>query len=101
MLNEKGKLINCFGCGRDTTARHGYCYRCVGTGNPYRNITQMPKESKDRHCITFDGDPISMQTEVHEDDYSEESLGPNKPFVEMLSIKEQNRHFNKMKAEYA
>ncbi|KKM80205.1 hypothetical protein LCGC14_1342190 [marine sediment metagenome] len=61
----KPMSLTCDGCGRETD---GYlCFRCNG------HAAQI-NDSKDHHVLTFDGDPVSWQSEPEEDDYSEDSF---------------------------
>lgn len=32
-IGKGNKVVCCHGCGRDTTAKGGYCARCMGQGN--------------------------------------------------------------------
>lgn len=92
MTERQGEVICCFGCGRDTRAEGGYCYHCIGRG------IQID-DRKDRPVIHFDGDPICQQSEPHEDDYREDSMGPEKLYP-YFDKGENNRHFDRMAKIY-
>lgn len=92
--NPNGELINCLTCGRDTTAKGGCCYRCVGRGQ------QGLDERKDRPVIRFDGDPIMQVLGDFDNAYGENSMRPAKKRGRFLSSAEEIRHFNKMRKIY-
>jgi predicted amidophosphoribosyltransferase len=71
-VNPNFEIMCCLGCGRDTTASGGCCYRCIGRGQ------QGVDERKDRPVVRFDGNPICNITGVSYDDYGEEAMRPAK-----------------------
>ena len=73
--NPESEVINCVFCGRDTTSKNGYCYRCLDRGH---HANQMPTEAKGRPMFHIGDNPINEIDEsyLHEDDYSEESCRP-------------------------
>jgi len=66
-MAKKKKIVNCLGCGRDTSSKSGYCRRCIGEG--HRFTGNQINDTKDRKRNTL----VAEQFESAEDDYSEES----------------------------
>lgn len=68
-INPKRKLINCLGCGRDTTAMYGYCYRCSVSSSTNKNAQQI-NENKDRNMKKRDNE-FRLDSDGYYDDYEE------------------------------
>lgn len=82
--------MNCLGCGRDTKHSTGYCYHCMSGRH-------MPSEKKGRAIFRFDGESPSdiLTSGIDEDDYSEESMGPEKKPVHQPSPAEDQAQWKK------
>ncbi len=45
--NPNNELMCCLACGRDTTAKTGYCFACSGSGSASAQIS----DQKGRKCL--------------------------------------------------
>ena len=68
-INPDGDLINCFACGRDTHAKHGYCYRCIASSSSSKTATHI-SDQKDRH-IKSKEDSFMMDSDGFYDDFED------------------------------
>lgn len=81
------ELQNCNGCGRDTMADSGYCYRCVGRG------TQQPNEAKGRSVVTCGYSAAEFNT-------SSIAVPAAHRFFNPPSVQQETKYFNKMRKIY-
>lgn len=74
VVNGNKEWICCLGCGRETQAKHGYCSHCISGRH-------MPNEKRGRPVVNYGREPLKeIETSgIHEDDYSEDAMGPVKP----------------------
>jgi len=71
-INPNGELMNCLGCGCDTTRKNGYCSKCLPSGS--RRFEHI-NDQRDRHSKNTRGDMFKMDTDgYYEDDRGDRDM---------------------------
>lgn len=84
------EVANCIGCGRDTYALSGICWRCSSKQGCHFS------DKRGRRTLQIDGDAPNKTLDYDaEDDYSESS-GPDSVFIEGGDLK----HFQEKKRRF-